>query len=361
MPIVADIIEQLENWVPSELAEDNDPIGLQVGDRQREVKKICVCVDTSPAIIDHGLEKKADLIVAHHPLIYTPLKSLTKGDIVADRLIKLVKSNTALFVMHTNYDTTPDGVNDVLAEILGVNGCSPLTNRRQDNFYKIVTFVPEEAVESVRNAMAEAGAGRIGQYTHCSFRVTGTGSFVPLPLADPYVGDTGKLAEVEEYRLEMICAESWLDAVIDAMIEKHPYDEVAYDVYQLANEPIIYGFGRVGKLDQAMKLSEFAEKVRVTLGVKNLKVEGNLEKSIQKVAVLGGSGSSFFKEALRAGADVFVTGDTKHHDILDANAYGLAVIDAGHFETERPGMIAIAERLKENYAGCGMEIEYIEF
>ncbi len=248
----------------------------------------------------------------------------------------------------------------MLANLLGVEGCVPLTNRKQDMFYKIVTFVPEEAVESVRNAMAEAGAGRIGQYTHCSFRSTGTGSFVPLPLADPYVGDIGKLAEVEEYRLEMICAQSWLDGVIEAMIEKHPYDEVAYDIYQLANDPIVYGYGRVGTLDKAMNLGDFAEKVRSALAVKNLKVEGDLTKSIRKIALLGGSGSSHFKDALQAGADVFVTGDTKHHDILDANAYGLAIIDAGHFETERPGMIAMAERLKNNYAGCEMQIEYIE-
>jgi dinuclear metal center YbgI/SA1388 family protein len=360
MPVIADIIEQLENWAPTELAEDNDPIGLQVGDPQRDVKKICVCVDTSPPVIDRAIELKADLIVAHHPLIFSPIKSLKSGDIVADRLIKLIKAGTALYVMHTNYDTAPGGINDVLADLLGIGGCKPLTNRKQDVFYKIVTFVPEEAVESVRNAMAEAGAGRIGQYTHCSFRSTGTGSFVPLPLADPYVGDIGKLSEVEEYRLEMICAESWLDAVVEAMIEKHPYDEVAYDLYQLANEPITYGYGRIGTLDRAIKLSDFAEKVRSALAVICLKAKGDLDKPVRKVALLGGSGSSYFKEALRAGADVFITGDTKHHDVLDANANGLAIIDAGHFETERPGMIAMAERLKNNYSGCEIEIAYIE-
>ncbi|MHB9035217.1 MAG: Nif3-like dinuclear metal center hexameric protein [Armatimonadota bacterium] len=360
MPIIADIIEQLDYWAPPELADDNDPIGLQLGDRSRDVKKICVSVDTSPQIVDRALELKADLLVAHHPLIYAPLKTLVSGDPVADRLTKLIKNDTAVFVMHTNYDTAPGGVNDVLAGMLDVSGCVPLTDRNQDFFYKIVTFVPEEAVEGVRNAMAEAGGGRIGQYTHCSFRVQGTGSFVPLPMADPYVGDVGKLAEVDEYRLEMICAESWLDSVVEAMIDKHPYDEVAYDVYQLANEPVTYGYGRVGHLAQAMKLEEFAEQVRASLGVKCMKVEGDFTKPIRKVALLGGSGSSLFREAVKAGADVYVTGDTKHHDILDANSYGMAIIDAGHFETERPGIIALAERLKANYAGSGMDIEYIE-
>jgi dinuclear metal center YbgI/SA1388 family protein len=360
MPNIAEIIEQLEIWAPPDLAEEGDPIGLQVGDRSRDVKKICVTVDTSPRIIEYALEMEADLIVAHHPLIYKPLKVLTPEEIAADRVIKLVKAGAALYVMHTNYDTAPAGINDILAELLGVVGCKPLTNRRQDSFYKIVTFIPGEAVESVRNAMAESGAGRIGQYTHCSFRVSGMGSFVPLPMADPYVGDVGKLAEVEEYRLEMICAESWLDSVVEAMIEKHPYDEAAYDLYQLANDPIIYGYGRVGTLEHEMSLKDFAEKVRTDLDVKCLKVEGDFKKPVRKVAVLGGGGSSHFKDALSAGADVFVTGDTRHHDVLDANAYGLAMIDAGHFETERPGMIAITHRLKNNYAGCGMEIHYIE-
>jgi dinuclear metal center YbgI/SA1388 family protein len=360
MPIIADIIEQLDNWAPPVLADDNDPIGLQVGDRSRDAKRICVCVDTSPQVIDRAVELKADLLVAHHPLIYTPLKSLTPGDPIADRVIKLIKNNTALFVMHTNYDTVPSGMNDVLAGMLGVTGCAPLTDRRQDAFYKIVTFVPEEAVEGVRNAMAEAGGGRIGQYTHCSFRVMGTGSFVPLPMADPYVGDVGKLAEVDEYRLEMICPESWLDSVIEAMVEKHPYDEVAYDIYELANDPITYGYGRVGTLANDTSLEDFAVQVRDALGVKCMKVEGNFTKPVRKVALLGGSGSSLFREAVKVGADVYVTGDTKHHDILDANSYGMAIIDAGHFETERPGMIALSERLKSNYAGSGMDIEYIE-
>ena len=360
MTTIADLINELDNIAPPDLADDGDPIGLQVGNRSFEVKRVCVSVDTSPPVIDMAIRKKADILVSHHPLIYTPLTSVAQDDPVADRVVKLVLANVALYVMHTNYDTAPGGINDVLGKKLGVHHSTPLTQTKQDNLYKIAVFVPEEAVERVRNAMADAGAGRIGQYTHCSFRTSGIGSFVPLPAARPYIGSEGKLEEVEEYRLEMVCVGSWLENVVSEMLSKHPYDEVAYDIYALDNEPISYGYGRVGALEKEMKLGEFAEHIKRALNVEYLKVAGELDKSVKRVAFCGGGASSLFKEAVKAGADVYITGDTKHHDILDANALGLAMIDAGHFETEKPGMEALADKLMQIYPGSGMEIEYIE-
>lgn len=360
MITISELIEELEVMAPPELADEGDRIGLQAGRPGAEVDHICVSVDTSPDIIDKVIEQGAGALVAHHPLIYSPLRSMAEDNPVTRRLAKLIRSDIAVYVMHTNYDTVSGGINDVLAERIGVQYASPLTNRHQDKFYKIVVFVPEEAVEDVRNAMADAGAGLIGLYTHCSFRVQGTGSFVPMPSAQPYVGEVGKLEEVDEYRLEMVCAGSWVEYAVEAMIDKHPYDEVAYDLYELANEPIIYGYGRVGTLQEETTLGEYADRVISTLGVKFPKVIGDPNKKIKRVAFCGGGGSSLFHEAADARADVYVTGDTKHHDILDAEALGLAVIDAGHFETERPGMISLTERLKKTYAGSGVKIEYIE-
>ena len=360
MTTIADFIEEFDEIAPPDLADADDRVGLQVGDRSREARRVCVSVDTSVAVVDLAIERKADLLVAHHPLIYTPLVSLAEDDPVANRVTKLVRANAALFVMHTNYDSAPGGINDVLAGKLGVLDCEPLTTRKSDPYVKIAVFVPEEAVEHVRNAMAEAGAGMIGQYTHCSFRTPGIGSFVPLPTARPYIGSADKLEEVEEYRLEMICAASWAGSVIAAMLETHPYDEVAYDVYELNNEPIRYGYGRVGTLDDEISLREFADKVKSALGLDYAKVSGELDRRVKRVALCGGGGSSLFKEAAQAGADIYVTGDTKHHDLLDAGALGLAMIDAGHFETEKPGMVALAERLAKTFAGSGIEIEYIE-
>lgn len=360
MITVAALVDELEGIAPPDLADDGDPIGLQVGDLAKEVRRVCVSVDTSPQVIDQAIRKGADILVAHHPLIYDPLKSLAEADPVARRVAKLIRAGTALYVLHTNYDTALGGVNDVLAKLLGVDTGRPLTVRKHDSLYKIVVFVPEEAVDKVRNAMAEAGAGRIGQYTHCSFRAAGTGSFAPLPAAQPYVGKTGKLEEVEEYRLEMICTGSWLDVAVAEMLDKHPYDEVAYDLYELANEPILYGYGRVGTLEKETTLREFAGVVKDALGNEWLKVTGDPEKTVKRVALCGGGGSSLFKEAVKAQADVYVTGDLKHHDILDAAALGLATIDAGHFETEKPGMVALTDRLRSFLAGREVEVEYIE-
>jgi dinuclear metal center YbgI/SA1388 family protein len=298
------------------------------------------------------------MIVAHHPLIYQPLKSVAETDPVAVRVAALIRGKVSLFVLHTNYDTVPGGINDVLAATLGVESVSPLTCRHTDSFFKVAVYVPEDAVDAVRSAMADAGAGRIGPYTHCSFRTNGIGSFVPLPAASPYIGDIGKLEEVEEYRLEMVVAGSWLDLVLEAMIEKHPYDEVAYDVYPLENPPVSYGYGRIGTLNEDVTLAEFGDRVKERLALVHIKVCGDPRKTVKKVAVCGGAGSSLFRDAIRSGADVYVTGDTKHHDILDAAEMGLAIIDAGHFPTEKPGMVALTERLKQTFSG--MEIEYVE-
>lgn len=360
MPLVADLIDELESIAPPDLADEDDHVGLQVGDPSAQVSRICVSVDTSAPVIDAAIAAGADLLVAHHPLIYKPLQAVVPADPVAARVMKLISSNTALFVMHTNFDTAPGGINDALAGRLGVLDASPLTDRKQDKLYKIAVFVPQEAAEQVRNAMAEAGAGRIGQYSHCSFRTVGTGSFVPLPAAQPYIGTTGKLEEVEEIRLEMVCAGSLLDWVLAEMLEKHPYDEVAYDLYELANEPLIYGYGRVGTLDSPITLAEFAERAKSALEVRFPKVFGDLGKRISRVALLGGGGSRFYREAVAARADVFVTGDTRHHDILDALDAGIAIVDAGHFETEKPGMVALVERLRNTFAGSGMDIDYVE-
>ena len=360
MTTVRELVGKLEQIAPPWMADEGDAIGLQVGDRAREARRVCTAVDPSAAVVDLALAQQADLLVTHHPLIHSPLKSLAAGEPIADRVAKLVRADVALYVMHTNYDTVPGGVNDALARKLGVVETSPMTTRRQDKYHKLVVFVPEEAVERVRNAMAEAGAGRIGLYTHCSFRARGVGSFLPQAGAQPHVGKAGRLEEVEEWRLEMICTESALDGVISAMREAHPYEEVAYDVYELANEPVKLGYGRVGVLAEETSLGEFAEHVRNILDVRFPKIAGDLKKRIKSVALCSGGGASLHREAASAGADVYVTGDWRHHDISGATDLGLAVIDAGHFETEKPGMVALAERLAVDPEWQSVKVGYIE-
>lgn len=360
MTSVSDIINELESIAPPELAVTDDRIGLQAGQLTSEVRKVFVTVDATDAVVETAIEQDADIIVAHHPLIFKPLTSVAETAPVQRRLARLIRANAALYVLHTNYDTVRGGINDVLADTIGVRDTEPLVTLKTDSFVKIAVFVPEANVEDVRNAMSDAGAGMIGRYTHCSFRSRGIGSFVPLCAADPYIGSIGNLEEVEEYRLEMVCAASWADLVVEAMLEAHPYDEVGYDLYELANEPIAYGYGRVGILDEEMSLSEFAKRVKDVLELEYARITGDKDKRVRRVALCGGSGSGQYKEALKAGADVYVTGDTKYHDVMDAKDLGLAIVDAGHFETERPGMVALAERLGKMFADRAIDVRYVE-
>ena len=360
MTSVCDLINELEAIAPPQLAVKEDRIGLQAGKLSAEIRKIAVAVEATADVVDTAIQRKADIIVAHHPLIFKPLTSVAETSPIQCRLARLIRSDIALYVMHTNYDTVRGGINDALASKLGVLDTMPLVTLMTDSFVKIVVFVPEENVEDVRNAMSDAGAGLIGHYTHCSFRSVGIGSFVPLSAANPYFGSIGKLEETEEYKLEMTCAASWTDAVVEAMVEAHPYDEVAYDIYELANDPIVYGYGRVGSLEKEISLEEFAMFVKDALGLEHARVTGDMSKRIKRVALCGGSGSGQYQDALRAGADVYITGDTKYHDVMEARDLGLAVIDAGHFETERPGMVALADKLSDMFAESGIDVEYME-
>lgn len=356
---VGDIVKRLEHTAPPWMAEDGDSIGLQVGDLNQDVTSICVAVDPSLSVIGKTAERGAQMLVTHHPLIRTPLKALTVGDPVVERALEIVRRNIALYVMHTNYDTVLGGVSDILAEKLGLVDITPLSQKRSDTLYKIVVFVPEEAVDGVRDAMSQAGAGRIGQYSYCSFRTKGVGSFRAEDGARPYVGSVGEIEQVDEWRLEMVCNRSVLNDVLVAMREKHPYEEVAYDVYELSNPPVRFGLGRVGVLPTETSLGEYAKFVERELCVRYLRVFGDPERLIKKVAVCGGGGGSLYQDAVRAGADVYVTADWRYHDIQNALSMGLAIIDAGHFETEKPGVVALAEKLAREF-GPDVAVEYVE-
>lgn len=356
---VKDIVCDLEEIAPPGLADDGDKIGLQVGDPDATVTKILVALDPAPATIEHAIDEDAELIVCHHPLIYSPLLTLASGEPTRDSIIKLITAGTALYVMHTNYDAVAGGVNDVLARRLGVNVTGILTTRRRERKFKVVVFTPEEAVSEVRDAMAEAGAGVIGNYTRCSFRAQGAGTFIPISGAQPYIGEIGRLEEATEYRLEMIVPEWRLQHVLDAMIARHPYEEVAYDIYALENEPNAYGYGRVGRLNAPMKLGEFRRFVEDSLQSHETRMTGNPDTLVEFVAVCGGGGRKLIEDAKKAGADVYVTGDVGYHDLLAADGLGIAVIDAGHYETELPGMEALADRLSRLCADKGVKVEIL--
>jgi len=354
------LIERIDEIAPPQLADEGDNIGLQVGCRRNRVTHVLVAVDVTPNVVAQAAETGAELVVSHHPLIYSPIRSLERADARTESIARLIREDISVYVAHTNYDCAPGGTNDVLADVLELRGTDILAIRKTDRFLKLVVFVPPEAVEPVRGALPTTGAGCVGNYSDCTFRAPGIGTFKPLKGADPYTGTVGKLEEVEEYRLETILPESLLSRAIDAMLAAHPYEEVAYDIYRLENRPIGYGFGRVGELARTTTLGSYARLVQERLKVQGLRVVGDSGRRVKRVAVCAGKGDSFLHQAIAAGADVFVTGTADYHRLREAEALGLALIDAGHLETERPGMIKLAERLQREFAEHRVEVSYVE-
>lgn len=357
---VADIIAFIERLAPPDLAERDDPTGFHVGDPAAQVTRIAVAVDACPETVDAASALGANLLVSHHPLIYYPLKRVVATDETGDAVLRAVRAGLSVYSAHTNWDAAPGGINDTLAERLGLTDTKLLATTSTEPFYKVVVFVPDEAMEAVRAAMCESG-GHIGNYSDCSFRTRGAGTFKPLDGAKPYVGETGKLEQADEWRLETLSPARALPRVIEAMLAAHPYEEVAYDVYPLGNEPKKFGFGRVGVLEKPRTLADFRTLVETALCCPGFaRVTGDPKRAIRTVAVCGGAGDSLLEDAARARADVYVTGDVRNHAMVSARWHGMAVIDAGHFETEKPGMEVLAQALSDEFSHDKIEVHYVD-
>lgn len=336
MPVlIKDIARYLEQVAPPGLAEEWDNVGLLVGDAGRQVRRVLTALDVTPDVLEEARQVNADLIVAHHPVIYKPIKGVTGGTYQGRLLLKAINANISIYCMHTNYDAAQDGLNDILARELGLLNIRGLNEYKSDALYKVVVFVPVEAVEKVRNAMSEMGAGFIGNYRDCTFSVKGIGTFRPLEGSNPYIGTKGEAESVDEYRLESIIGERELPGMLKRMIEAHPYEEPAYDVYKLSAPAKKYWLGRVGELGKEMTVDEFIEFVREKLGAGILQLAGGRVGSIRKAAVFCGSFDGNMKGIMRENPDVLLTGEIKYHNALELVETGVKIIQAGHFNTER--------------------------
>lgn len=347
----------LEKWAPREIAWEKDNVGLQIGDDQKSVRRILVALEISPEVIAEAKRKRVDLIVTHHPLLFHPLTSVSTSDGVGKLAHELIRNNIAVYSVHTNLDFTRGGVSFVLAERLGLRNVDFL-HRTSGDLRKISVFVPPDHVEAVAEAMGEAGAGVIGDYEMCSFRIDGTGTFRARKGAKPFVGKVDNYEKVKEVRLEMIAPRWRVDEVVTRMIEVHPYEEVAYDVYPLENQAGEIGQGVVGDLEKAVRLRSFLALVRKALGSQHLRYTGDPNSRIKKVAACGGGGTFLLNAAIRAGADAFVTADVKYHTFHEANGR-IALIDAGHYETEYHIVEVLAKRLREEIARKGNRVQVI--
>lgn len=345
------VIQYVEQLAPKALAMDGDKIGLHVGTLQKKINKCMTALDVTESVIDEAIEHGVDLIVAHHAVIYRPLKHI-RTDMTAGKLYeKLIKHDIAVYTAHTNLDVAVGGINDWLAEAIGLQDIDVLDVIHQDEWKKLVVYVPTEHREAVFQALAEAGAGWIGNYSHCSFQTAGTGTFLPREGTNPHIGEIGKLENVEEVRIETIIQTSKQSAILKVMKAAHPYEEVAFDIYPLEMAGTGLGIGRIGKLPQPMRLSELALLVKDRFGLQGLRVVGALDDTVHKVAIVGGDGNSFVGKAIFRGADVLISGDIYYHTAIDAQADGMCIIDAGHnIEKIMKEKLAeyLTKRLKEN-------------
>jgi dinuclear metal center YbgI/SA1388 family protein len=346
---VGDVARILETWAPRSLAWERDNCGLQVGDLGAPVRRILVTLDVTEAVAAEAARRHVDLIIAHHPPLYRPLRSLDTSSPNGRVIAALIQHSCALYAAHTNLDAARGGTSHVLAETLGLTDIRPLAPRRGAG-RKIVTFVPEEAANDVAAAMASAGGGIIGNYGHCSFRSRGTGTFKGNGLSSPTVGRKGVLERVSEIRLEMPVDDDRLPAVLAALRGSHPYEEVAYDIYPLESSHATTGMGAIGHLTRPLAAPAFLRHVKKALSAPGLRYAGARRERISTVAVCGGAGGDMLAQAIHAGADAFVTADLNYHAFLDA-AGSVLLVDAGHFETEVPVVGALERYLRSALSG----------
>lgn len=354
------VLDALERLAPKRLAEEWDHVGLMLGSPAREVHKVFVCLDVYGATIEAAKQAGADLMISHHPFVFKPLRHL-RTDLPQGKWIEsLFQNDIAVYSAHTNLDIAEGGVNDVLAERLGLKDCSLLAATEMESVCKLAVYVPISHLDAVREAVFKAGAGQIGAYSQCSFQVQGKGTFLPLENTNPFIGTPGRLETVDEVRLETVLPEKSASRVVKALLKAHPYEEVAYDLYDLKHGGRMHGIGRIGRLEEAVSAGEFAAKVKTALPVDHVRLVGAKAQKVQKIALCGGAGAEYIAKAIHAGADLMVTGDVKYHEAQKALENGICLVDAGHFGTEFPVVEKLAAYLafQAKQGKWGVEIDW---
>lgn len=340
-----EIFRFIEEWAPKGIAWDKDNVGLQVGSNDNVVNNILLCLDANEKVVEEAIKKKCNLIISHHPLLFRPLKKIdVQTDKTSKIIAKLLQQNITLYSAHTNLDFAKEGVSFKLAEKLKLTKLSFLQNLTSNQF-KLSVFVPFLHIDKVAEAIHNAGGGIIGEYTNCSFRTIGTGTFKGSEKSNPKLGKKLNLEYVDETKLEVLIDSFNAEKVISSMKEAHPYEEVAYDLYPLANENVNYGMGVLGYLNQSMTQTEFLDHVAKSLKIRHYRYSKGKNGKIKTVAVCGGSGSELLTTAIYKKADAFITADIKYHTFDDAENK-ILLIDAGHYETEIFSLDELEKKLK---------------
>ena len=354
---VADIVKAMETIAPSNLAEDWDNVGLQVGQKNWPVKKVWVSLDPVLDVVTNACQNDADLLITHHPLIFKPLHSVDFGTPTGSIIRMAARHKMAIFTSHTNLDIVAEGLNDVLAEAIGLKKLEVLGKPIEDERIKLVIYVPEDYEKKILDGILQTKAGNIGEYSACTFRNKGEATFRPGSMATPFIGKTGEITGANEIRIETVVQKDDLSGVIEYVGSHHHYETMAYDVYPLLTNKNRNGIGRIGELEEKTNLKSLALNIKQKLRLKYVKISGNHKLTVARAAVCTGSGSGMMKYFLSSGAQAYISGDLRYHDAKDAQAANLGIIDIGHFASEHLIVDVIAKRLEKILSEAGKNIK----
>jgi dinuclear metal center YbgI/SA1388 family protein len=344
----------LETIAPLAYQEDYDNAGLIVGNPDQDIRQVLISLDCTEAVVDEAITANCQVIISHHPIVFRGLKKFNGKSYVERVVEKAIRNNIALYAIHTNLDNVLPGVNARICEILEVDNCRFLVPKH-GLLKKLVTYVPQSHAEQVRNALFNAGAGNIGNYSECSFSSEGTGTFKGDEDSNPYVGEPGKRHLEDEVKIETVYPANLESKILMALVLAHPYEEVAYDMYALTNQHQQVGSGMIGELDQPVDAEEFLYHLKEKMHVHVIKHTAFTGRPIKKVAVCGGSGSFLLKQAIAAGADIFITADYKYHEFFDAEGK-IIIADIGHFESEQFTQQLLYDMLRNKFAELNLRI-----
>jgi len=330
---VSEFCSFFENYFPLEFQEDYDNSGLQLGKSNTEIKGILITLDVTEDIIDEAIDYGDNFILSHHPLIFNELKKIIDANHIEKIIIKAIENQIAIYSAHTNIDNNFNGINHYISKLLKLSNARVLLPA-SNYLFKLTTYVPESHINEVRKAIFEAGAGYIDNYDMCSFNSQGIGTFRPLKNTKPFIGEIEQINYVNEIKIETIVPKYLLKKVINALIQSHPYEEVAYDIYPLLNKYSKVGSGIIAELNNEIDIFDFFQRIKKTFDIKQIRHSKIIKNNIKKIAICAGSGAFLIKEAIRKKADIFITGEIKYHQYFDAEDK-IIIIEIGHYESEK--------------------------
>lgn len=352
MAKIKDIIDYLETWAPPAYQEHYDNSGLITGSKEAKLTGVIIALDCTEEVVKEAISKNCNLIVAHHPIIFKGLKQLTGKTYVERTVIMAIRHDISIYAIHTNLDHIATGVNKKIADRLGLKE-TKILRAKNDTLCKLTTFIPKPKTEEVMTALHNAGAGMIGNYHHCSFRLPGLGTFMPMQGAHPTIGSIDQLEKVHEDRVEVIFPAHLKSKVLNSLFKAHPYEEVAYYLHNLQNVDNQVGAGMTGLLEEPLSIRDFFALIKTQLQVSVIRHTLPIKDLVQKIALCGGSGSFLLRDAIVKGADVFISGDFKYHEFFDAEN-SIMIADIGHYESELFTKELIYDKLTEKFANIAL-------